>query len=126
MRLNKARRCTGGLTHRDIVQNPAVIVIESDEEVGVHEEICAEADANIACLDLLFRITMTECCKELKSHLKKLKPLLTLTNQLCILPPLNLKEMPKGIYFKKITILYHTSNINKKVLLVHCNLKSLI
>ena len=33
----------------------------------VDSEICTEANADITCLNLLSRITMTECYKELKS-----------------------------------------------------------
>ena len=82
-------------------------------------EVCVEADADIARLDLLSRITMTECCKELESRLKEFKPLPTLTDRLHIPLPVDLKKIPSGIYFKKTVILRRMSDIEEKVLLTY-------
>ena len=88
--------------------------------------VCVEADADIAYFNLLSRITMTECRKELKSQLEEFKPLPTLADCLHIPPLIDLKEMPLGIYFKKTAILRRMSDVKEKVLLAYQNLKSLV
>ena len=111
---------TGKTYQVKVLKKKKVVTYTTDPEVY------AKANANITCLDLLSRITITKHCKELEFQLKEFKPLLTLQNCLHIPLSIDFKEIPESIYFKKTTILYHMSNINKKVLLTHHNFKSLI
>ena len=111
---------TGKTCWVKVSKEKKVIIYAADSE------IYTKADVNIACFNFLLRITITECYKKLELRLKELKSLLTLQNYLYTLLSFDLKKIPSDIYFKKTTILYWTSNIDKKILLAYWNLKSLI